>query len=280
MSMVMMPLLIKVKMSKENYARLLAEASKRYFRMYLKKNYHYDGSYFLLDVCDMDNFEIFTEAALIAKYASPTSDSVGLIYDGGESFSVTELWFANGGCHTEKPLSNNPSGGYPLYQKKKEAFLNRFPAASKQPDPTGKLLPLIDDSRTYTCIGLSLNALDSFFEKEGYHVEEIIEEYGRVTVCLLDSEEYPEDILARYYHCDKVTLLSVDASNLAAQCLMVLIYNEEQRSVFEDDYKAFYDRIHAMHSCNDCGTRNSCKYAPRPGQPVRINCPHWAERGV
>lgn len=274
----MMPLLIKVKMSKENYARLLTEASRRYFRVYLKKNYLYDGTYFMLDICDMDNYEIFTEASLIAKYASPTDKSVGLIYDGGESFSVTDLWFENGGCHTEKSLNCNSTGSYPLYQRKKEAFLSRFPTTPKPPEPTDKLLPLIDDSRTYACIGLSLNTLDSFFEKEGYHVEEITEEDGRVTVCLLDSEEYSEDILARYYHCDQVVLLSVDAQGLAAQCLMVLIHNEDQKSLFTDDYKDFYERIIALHSCNDCGSRNSCEYAPRPGQPIRINCPLWAER--
>ncbi len=31
-------------------------------------------------------------------------------------------------------------------------------------------------------------------------------------------------------------------------------------------------------SCNECEYRDDCRYAPKPGQLVRYNCPHF-ERG-
>lgn len=30
--------------------------------------------------------------------------------------------------------------------------------------------------------------------------------------------------------------------------------------------------------CNDCRYVNKCKYAPKPGQLVRYNCPHYERR--
>lgn len=33
----------------------------------------------------------------------------------------------------------------------------------------------------------------------------------------------------------------------------------------------------SQNSCNDCGKVN-CEYAPKIGQPVRINCPLWEDR--
>ena len=29
------------------------------------------------------------------------------------------------------------------------------------------------------------------------------------------------------------------------------------------------------HHCNDCGNRDYCGYAPKPGQQIRFNCPLW-----
>ena len=37
------------------------------------------------------------------------------------------------------------------------------------------------------------------------------------------------------------------------------------------------ERLLALHDCNDCG-RPVCQYIPDPGQPTRINCPHWERR--
>ena len=30
-----------------------------------------------------------------------------------------------------------------------------------------------------------------------------------------------------------------------------------------------------QHDCNDCAGASLCKYIPKWGEPVRINCPFW-----
>lgn len=237
MSMVQMPLLIKVKMTKENYAKLIAEAAKRYCRVYLKKNYLYDGTYFMLDVCDMDNYEIFAEAALVARFAEPTDEVVGLIYDGGCSFSVTELQFVDGGCFTEKKLDKKNPGGYDLYHQKKDAFLSRFPENEEGTDSTtaADVLPPRNDVKVYDCLGMSYDTLDGFFEQNGYHVEEIYQDGGRVFVILSNSEERPEEILAQHYNCDKVFLFcSADHQEFPDNIMMLMIKNEQTATDLDD----------------------------------------------
>lgn len=39
----------------------------------------------------------------------------------------------------------------------------------------------------------------------------------------------------------------------------------------------FYERISALHDCNDCLLNGTCGYRPRPGDYTRINCPIWVE---
>lgn len=36
--------------------------------------------------------------------------------------------------------------------------------------------------------------------------------------------------------------------------------------------------ISKLPDCNACGQKKGCDYAPRLGQFVRINCPHWEAR--
>ena len=44
-------------------------------------------------------------------------------------------------------------------------------------------------------------------------------------------------------------------------------------------YKGYYARVAAQGDCNDCGKARSCRYVPRPGSIVRINCPLWRAKG-
>ncbi len=37
----------------------------------------------------------------------------------------------------------------------------------------------------------------------------------------------------------------------------------------------FVDQIGKLPTCNDCASRKDCAYAPKWGQSVRYNCPHW-----
>lgn len=39
----------------------------------------------------------------------------------------------------------------------------------------------------------------------------------------------------------------------------------------------FYKMYGHLHGCNDCGYRTGCKYLPKWGLPVRLNCPLWEE---
>lgn len=238
MSMVQMPLLIKVKMTKESYAALIAEAAKKYFRTYLKNHYLYDGTYFTLDICDMDNYEIFSEAAMIAKYAEPTNESVGLVYNGGCSFSVTELKFIDGCSFPANVADKKDVGGYDAYMKKKEAFLSRFSS-----EATEKLLectevmnifpPAHQEVRSYKCLGMHYNTLDYFFEQQGYHVEEIFREDGRVSVILKNSCETPETIIARYYGCDKVILFAEAGTQNFPNYVMLLLIKDKDNAATE-----------------------------------------------
>ena len=42
-----------------------------------------------------------------------------------------------------------------------------------------------------------------------------------------------------------------------------------------DAYEQYAREIKSMNNCNNCGVYNSCKYAAKLGEPVRINCPIW-----
>ena len=38
-----------------------------------------------------------------------------------------------------------------------------------------------------------------------------------------------------------------------------------------------YEAIMNQPDCNNCSEVRRCRYAPDPGQRVRINCPHWQQ---
>lgn len=37
----------------------------------------------------------------------------------------------------------------------------------------------------------------------------------------------------------------------------------------------YYNRMIIQHDCNNCGLKNTCKYVPRVGETLRVNCPLW-----
>ena len=41
--------------------------------------------------------------------------------------------------------------------------------------------------------------------------------------------------------------------------------------------KIFYERVSALHDCNDCGKKADCPCLPDWGGYTRINCPLWAQ---
>ena len=44
------------------------------------------------------------------------------------------------------------------------------------------------------------------------------------------------------------------------------------------NYLESYESLIDLPNCNDCGILKHCKYAPKLGERVRINCPLW-EKG-
>ena len=46
-----------------------------------------------------------------------------------------------------------------------------------------------------------------------------------------------------------------------------------------DTLIAYRSIIECGH-CNACAIKNSCRYAPKPGQLIRYNCPFYEERKI
>ena len=194
MSMVMMPLLIKVKMTEENFKDLLSEAARMYYRSYLRKYYRYDGTYFTLDLCGIDNPGIYAEAKRIARFTDCENEVVGLIYNGGPSYSIAELVFSHGvpcfKAHTKTKYSDLQAA----YLRHKEIFLNKFPASSGNQYDISQYIPASSIGRHYTCEAMTQDSLEGLFETNGYHVEEISTEDRHVEVCFYDCDDSAEDI--------------------------------------------------------------------------------------
>lgn len=47
---------------------------------------------------------------------------------------------------------------------------------------------------------------------------------------------------------------------------------------FVADCISYYERTTDLPDCNTCGRRD-CRYKPKLGETVRINCPLWEEEG-
>lgn len=49
---------------------------------------------------------------------------------------------------------------------------------------------------------------------------------------------------------------------------------------YVSDCISYYERIASLPDCNSCGLASEgCKYLPKWGEEVRINCPHWVREG-
>jgi len=60
-----------------------------------------------------------------------------------------------------------------------------------------------------------------------------------------------------------------------------LIDEEINRQTYVAECLILLRNILSTGDCNDCAKKNECKYAPKPGQIVRYNCPFYeAEKEV
>lgn len=227
MSMCMMPLLIKAKMTYGNYYDLLLEAAKRYRKSYLKENYRYDGEYFTLDVCEMDDYHIFAEAKLIAKYASLTGRCVGLIFDGSTSYSTAALYFQNGKCVTKK-LQKSDRLRF-SYERRKQEFLSGFPKREFKSYPEVEaILTARIEYDTYQCVGMSRDVLAAIFKKLGYVLESSHGYEGEIEVRLRDCEDKnPNKLIADYFGYENSVLFCGHGYLPTPNEIMILLYRKE-----------------------------------------------------
>ncbi len=235
MSWCYMPLLIRVAMKKENYIALLKEASNLYRKTYLRKHYLFDGKYFTLDSCEMDSFGIYNEARLVAKYADPTEDSVGLIYTEGSSFSFDDLHFRNGEYFTVKnecSIKNKEKA----YQKRKKDFLSSFPktdiAAHLTDDDIEAVLMADIAFKEYRCIGIELDALDAIFRRYGQLIKDVYLDMGCAQIGLQNSEIAPDSILTAYFGCDRVYMFCNDTDQSFPNSIMLLLYGPKSNKEY------------------------------------------------
>lgn len=139
MAWVKMPLIIKVEMTKENYEKLMEEAKEKVYHTvfgdgtlnngYYKNAYKFDGKYFFLDSEEEDDFCIYQEAEMIAKYATTTESQVGLIFTDGISYTVGDLYFIEGKLDIRNDAYDNTNDWKAHivdYLKRKEEFLRTF----------------------------------------------------------------------------------------------------------------------------------------------------------
>ena len=60
----------------------------------------------------------------------------------------------------------------------------------------------------------------------------------------------------------------------AAEALTTLQAELEKVKAERDAYKIYFDDLSSKPDCNTCDDRD-CRYRPRVGDTVRVNCPLW-----
>ena len=63
----------------------------------------------------------------------------------------------------------------------------------------------------------------------------------------------------------------------AAEALAALQAELSKVKAERDDYKIYFDDLSSKPDCNTCDDKD-CRYRPRVGAIVRVNCPFWCEK--
>lgn len=183
----------------------------------------------------MDSLEIYNEARLIAKYAKPTDDCVGLIFSKGCSFSFDDLYFKNDEYLRVRNESGNkaPGNGFSIrdkekfYLKRKEDFLNSFPkpdvASGLTDDDIEAALMAEIKYNEYKCIGIEVDELDAIFRKYGQAIAESNSDMGVISIVLENEKINSCSILVDYFGCDEIYLFCNDGDQHFPSSIMVLM---------------------------------------------------------
>jgi len=226
MAMVQMPLVIKAKMTYENYRDMIREATEHYSRRFLREYFQYDGKYFSIDICLMDNYEVFNIAKMVARYASPTSNRVGLVFSGKRSYDTEELYFENKEC---KHINEEDAEcDRRIFYKRKEQFLSAFEARDipyyREID---ELLTAKIEYNPYCCVGLSYDVLEAIYKAMGYTVEDIHNDEYFVYIELNDPRKNATDILAEYFGYKSCSVICNQDKGFSYDEVMVLLKEKE-----------------------------------------------------
>ena len=226
------PLIIRAPMKKENYIQLLREAGKELKKVYLRKNYRFDGSTFVLECPESFDVEIAKEAALVAKYAEPTDACVGIIHNGGNMYEFNDLYFRDGLCHQrEIEWRHAPTGVSvieSLAQRKKE-ILASFPKDGGELKNDPDVEAALQVEITYEamrCYAISYDVLDAIMRKHGHRIRCFDSDEGWAMVMLEDEKDRAEDIVAKHFGAEESVLIGSPGTGI-----IVLLDDEKSDGV-------------------------------------------------
>ncbi len=93
----------------------------------------------------------------------------------------------------------------------------------------------------------------------------------------MDVEKLIERLRTESLYKDKATLEIMDLCMEAAEALTTLQAELSKAKAERDAYKIYFDDLSSKPDCNTCDDKD-CRYRPRVGDTVRVNCPFWREK--
>lgn len=88
----------------------------------------------------------------------------------------------------------------------------------------------------------------------------------------MDVEKLIERL--KNYSIKDKALLNLQTVKDAAEALTALQSELEKVKAERDAYKIYFDDLSSKPDCNTCDDKD-CRYRPRVGAIVRVNCPLW-----
>ena len=88
----------------------------------------------------------------------------------------------------------------------------------------------------------------------------------------MDVEKLIERL--KNYSIKDKALLNLQTVKDAAEALAALQAELSKVKAERDAYKIYFDDLSSKPDCNTCDDKD-CRYRPRVGDTVRVNCPLW-----
>lgn len=145
MSMLDCPLVIKTKITEENFVLLIKELSLKYRTSWIRKCIRFDGTYLYVDeiTSEFGRYHCLDDVIQILRRCVPTNEQVGIIFSGNWSYQVADLYFVDGKIVTTNPIVIEDCDSYTkamineiiennrrIYLERKNQFMPDFPKSS------------------------------------------------------------------------------------------------------------------------------------------------------